>query len=203
MGGPGSGRHKGHSRVAGDPDPPANGHANGRVTFGQMFATLPATAPAPAIPDAQPGTPPPVAGPAPRAAAAAPPREENRSFAKLVGYVSANVAVAVIGDDLRRKGFEPREPSSEDVERTSEATADAIVVALGDMSVPWWGVLLASYGNLWLSMRVGAQRLEPPDQAPATTPPSSPLGQSISAPARRQPPPRPGGTLPAIEASST
>jgi hypothetical protein len=167
-----------------------------------MFAIVPPTAPAPVqgapIPEPRIGTPP--AAPAPL-----PDRDGNRSFAQLVGYVSANIGVAVIGDHLRKKGLEPHEPSAEDIDRTTEATADAIVVALGDMAVPWWGAICAAWGNLYLSMRVGAKRIEPPAELAAaapTTTPSTPLGQPMPARRPATPPPRPGGTLPAIEVTN-
>ena len=225
MGGPGSGRKpKAKVKLKSQPEPRSldwqkevlarNGHhlagptVGPRVTFGQMFATVPVAAPA-APPDAHPIHPPGASvGPAPPQPAPLAPVERpgTRSFANLVGYVSANVGVAVIGDHLKRKGFEPHEPPPEDVDRAASATADAVVVAIGDAEVPWWGAVVASWGNLYLAMRVGAKRAEPSEvMAPAaeTARPSPSLPASpLAAPAPPKVPPAPrverGAPLPEI-----
>ena len=194
MGGPGSGRRPKLGAVNGH-----NGHAPApasRVTFADLFAKLP-DAPAPANADAQssnPQTVNPVPPPAPATVAPTPPPEKsaNRSFADMASYVAVNVGISVIGDSMRNKKppLEPRELSQEDVDKTTKATADAIVRGLGDLEVPWWAGLVTAWGNLYLAMRVGAKPLKPAESAPetstttTTTPPPSPLGQPIP----RQPP---------------
>ena len=140
------------------PAAPKNG---ARPTFGQLLANLqPGQGAAPPAPGE------PVTGQLLDADTGAPVvREENRSFANLMGYVGTNVGVLVIGDHLRRKGFDPREPGPEDLERTTDATAEAIAMAIGDAAIPWWGTLAAAWGNLYLAMRVGARQLSPDELA--------------------------------------
>lgn len=87
-------------------------------------------------------------------------RPENESFAKLMGYVGTNVGILVIRDTLKKGGLDPQEPDDADIERTTEATAHAISMALGDAAIPWWGTLVASWGSLYLSMRIGAQPIK-------------------------------------------
>lgn len=211
MGGPGSGRRPRASNGV-------NGHAAAapaaaRVTFADLFGKMP---PAPAAPP-DPGTPtsvpqPPsflAAAPTPPAPpTATPPTERagNRSFAETAAYVTVNLGVVVIGDHLRRRKLEPREVSREDLDRTKETTADAIVRAVGDAEIPWWAGLCAAWGNLYLAMRVGATPLEPAaatsSSASTTAPPApaSPLGQAPP-PKPPPPPPEPGAgsyTAPAI-----
>lgn len=140
-------------------------------------------------------------------------REENRSFANLVGYLGTNVGVLVIGDSIRKGGREPREPAPDDLDRTQEATAEAVAVALGDAIIPWWGALLAAWGNLYLTMRIGATPIAPteqqqqPEQPPTeqTPAPRAPVvGQGVPTQVPRPPAPRAPGAafqpLPAVEA---
>lgn len=204
MGGPGSGRRK----IANG----SNGHpvVGPRVTFGDLFGKItPPAAAAPFLPPPQtPAPTPPPAPPPPSPAESS----GNRSFAKMAGYVSTNIGVAVIGDHLRRRRLEPREVSREDLERTEQATSDAIVRSLGDMEVPWWAGLATAWGNLYLAMRVGARPLPAADTTTApssaaaatttttTTPPPapSPLGQVPPPRKPPPPPPAPGGYAPEI-----
>lgn len=131
-------------------------------TLGQALASLRQAAPQPGATSPS-GTP---VGNQPAAGAAAPPagapavRPENESFAKLMGYVGTNVGILVIRDTLKKGGLDPQEPDDADIERTTEATAHAISMALGDAAIPWWGTLVASWGSLYLSMRIGAQPIK-------------------------------------------
>lgn len=138
------------------------------------------------------------APPSSEAAPAAPPapapapvrRAENELFSRLVGHVSTRIGVLLIRDHLRKRELEPEEPSEDDVERATDATADAIARALGDAEVPWWGGLACAWGNLYLTMRMGARKLEtetPPAPAPAIV-----LGAGV--PVERKPPPPPRGS---------
>ena len=207
MGGPGSGRRPA-SQTNGSgwaPPPPVRS-----VTLGEMLASV---RPAPTTSSPPPPPPPALATPTPT-----PPAERagNRSAAEIIAYIGTNLGVVVIGNYCRRHGKEPRDPSHDDLDRTKEATADAIVRALGDAEVPWWLGLATAWGNLALSMWVGAKPLPDADAAElaATTPttptptttttPPSPLGQAPPPrdPRRPPPPPRGGaGGLPAVEAT--
>ena len=200
MGGVGSGRRP---RVVANG---TNGHAlpaGPRVTFADLYAKVP---PAPAAPPPGALLSGPIAQPSPQlsttppAPIPTPPLERagNRSFAETTAYVAVNLGVTVIGDHLRRRKLEPREVSREDLDRTKETTADAIVRAVGDAEIPWWAGLAAAWGNLYLAMRVGATPLAPaaaitttttePASSATTTPAASPLGQAPPPP--RPPPPR-------------
>jgi len=195
------------------PAPPAGN----RPTFGQLLANLqPAAAAAPAEP---------VQGQLLDETGAPVVREENRSFANLMGYVGTNVGVLMIGDHLRKRGLEPKEPGPEDLDRTTDATAEAIVMAIGDAAIPWWGTLAAAWGNLYLAMRMGARRLSPeemaqqqPDQVdqqqqqpqpPPAPPPGTAapvIGQGVPVPRARPPAAAGSGTfrtLPLVEAPPT
>ena len=204
MGGPGSGRRR---VVVANGTNGMNGHtpaipSGPRVTFADVISKMQA---APPVASGSLDSPKVLDVSAP---AAPPTPEGNRSFASMAGYIAVNVGVSVIGDHIRRRGYEPREVSGEDLDRTTEATADAFARALGDLEVPWWAGLAAAWGNLYLAMRVGATKLPPklPAGADTTTTPSSPappspLGQVLP-PRPPRAPLRPGGPLPAIESSS-
>lgn len=215
---PGAGRKP---KAAAAETPPAP--AGPRPTFGQVLQNLQQAAP-------QPGaTSPPavLAGREPPAPAAPPAeatpvvREENRSFARMVGYVGTNIGVLVIGDAIRKGGREPNEPSDQDLEQTTDATAEAIARGLGDMSVPWWAGLCASWGNLYLSMRIGSKVLTPAeleqrkaDQAHdqqlaeqlarEAAPPAPSIGQGVPVQRKTEPNPAAAGwrPLPLVEAPS-
>jgi hypothetical protein len=175
--------------------PPAP--AGPRPTFGQLLGNL----------SPGPGGAPPPAGQPVAGEVVEVVREENRSFCQLVGYVSTNVGVLVIGDSIRRKGLEPSEPGPEDIERTTEATADALARAIGDAAVPWWAALACAWGNLYLSMRVGARPLSPEeiaqresvqvDQQQAPPAPAPPAGTAAPVIGQGVPPPRPRPPAPA------
>ena len=169
-------------------DVPPAPTAGNRPTFGQLLANLqPAAAAAPAEP---------VQGQLLDETGAPVVREENRSFANLMGYVGTNVGVLVIGDHLRKRGLEPKEPGPEDLDRTTDATADAIVMAIGDAAIPWWGTLAAAWGNLYLAMRMGARRLTPEEQAQrqADAEHDAALAAESQQQQQQQPPAPPPGT---------
>ncbi len=106
-----------------------------------------------------------------------------------MAYVGTNVGVLAIRDSLKKSGLEPHEPDQDDVDRTTEATAEAIARALGDAAVPWWATLVASWGSLYLSMRMGARPIKvEPAAAPAN---SNAVKMSEAGPILGSPPPAP------------
>ena len=158
-----NGQHQGNAQSGFSSPPP--------VTFGQALENLRQAGPQPG---AQPhplntGQSTPATTIAPDNAGGPPAgvtRQENQSFAKLVAYVGTNVGVLAIRDSLKKSGLEPHEPDPDDVERTTDATADAIARALGDAEIPWWGTLVAAWGSLYLSMRLGARPIKVDQLAP-------------------------------------
>lgn len=107
------------------------------------------------------------------AAATGPRNEDAESFSELAGTITTSFAVVVMADQIRKRGREPNIPDDTERDRCARSIAKCIARGIGDGPIPWWAPPVCGLANLYLSMRMGAERIEPAaaglDAAPAVT----------------------------------
>ena len=120
------------------------------------------------------------------------PDDDPESFAALGGKLSAAGAVGLCGAILRRRGYEPKDPDDEDVERLERGAARAIRKSIGDREIPLWMELACGGALLYMSMSNGARKLSPEEsgEQPAPAPEQGPELAAAARPATQvtQPP---------------
>ena len=84
-------------------------------------------------------------------------------WARYAGKLGAALTVTGSAAAIRYGGREPLEPDDDDVELLQEALEEGLRLKYGDGEVPWWlGASLAA-GGVYAGMRVGAQKIAPPE----------------------------------------
>lgn len=203
---PGAGRKPAAAAPAPDNVIPFEGR---RPTLGEALNALrpaapatptPATPGGPAPPAPPLGTPPPA--PLPPSSPAWGPPPENQMFADVAGFVAPAIAVVAFTKSIEKDGkLRVRDVDPDAMEKAADITSRSIVRALGNTEVPWWAGLALAYANLYLNMRMGAERIDAPvpkqagleqAAAAAASSPAGPLGQAPQRkPPAPPPPPRP------------
>lgn len=122
------------------------------------------------------------------------PKPANRMFAKMAASAATSVAVISFTKLIQKEGLEPNEPGDDDVEAAERATEEGIALAVGDTEIPWWAGMALAYGNLFVSMRVGAKRPSSSSSAALAKDSERPTGgesETGAEPAMVLPPPAP------------
>lgn len=134
-------------------------------TLGDLLGVAP---PSPAFAE-----PPPVVENVSQLPAPIGPSPEVQTFAGFASQTITAVGVSVIGGIIRRKRREPNEPDDDVVERVNELQTQLIAERLGNQQIPTWAILMTAWGQLGMSMAMGAKPIEGGDNSPATPPPSA------------------------------
>lgn len=128
-----------------------------------------------------------------------PPERANRMFARMAAQAATSIAVISFGKIIAREGLEPQTPGDDDIEAAEKATEEGISIAVGDAAIPWWAGMALAYGNLYVTMRMGAK---PPERAEKVIPdggePPAELERPAPPPPGSIPPERPAAPRPAV-----
>jgi len=148
-----------------------------RPTLGDLLGVAPpAAAAAPQVDQPGPALVPPPIGPSP----------EVQTFAGFASKTITAVGVSVIGGVIRRKRREPNEPDEDVIDRVNELQTQLIAERIGNQQIPTWAILVTAWGQLGLSMAMGAKPIEgasagePSDARAEGAPPApSPAGKVV------------------------
>lgn len=154
-------------------------------TLGDVLGVI--SGPAPTVPSESPLLPFPSApGPElpPPPAAPPGPSEDALTFASFASQAITSVGVSVVGGIIRRRGKEPAEPDDDVIDKVNDVQSRMLAEHIGDKAIPPWMVLCTAWGQLGMTMWMGAKPIE------GATP-------TETGDAREEPPPEPPVVRPA------
>lgn len=128
-------------------------------TLGDVLGAV--SGPAPPVPSEPPLFEPAAPGPElPAPASPTGPSDDAVTFAGFASQAITSVGVSVVGGLIRRKGREPSEPDEDVIERINDVQGRMLAERIGNKPIPLWMVLCTAWGQLGMSMWMGATPIE-------------------------------------------